>query len=270
MKSGIKITIILKILPIIIYFLCLLKCSSNNFQNAFNEMKEYYMGEKVEQNFIIGFESVLKKDSLNENALSNSIYYLLSRDDSVSISKCYKYINRLTTAYPNNPLYSTLEFVFYEKIIKEYIIYGTLDFDFYFTQKILNNFVDLAKTLSTKFKNIHYVRLQILYYLNFSDFDEMEKYLIQSLYIYEHNNYKKDLKAKLINFIEIYPISGLTFNNITLLRRYQIFSYLHNFYNSPVDMEIIREYYNFKEIDIKRPSVNRFPLIYQDYLKDFQ
>ncbi len=251
------------ILSIIIYF----SCSENQYQIAINKMKEDF-NNPIENNsdFEILFYSILEKDSLHTNTLLNLSYYLLSRHDSVSLNKCYKYIRTLKRQDPNHPLYLLLEFKLFEKIVNERVIYGN-DFESYFKIKIIDTFLSKAKTLSENFSDVYFIRLNVLPYLEYNNFEEMEEYLIESLNIRDDSAYNSKISNYLNGFIEYYAMGDFGFGNITKYRDHNIEHYLHNFYTGKkVQRSIIRQYYDLNEIEVKKPRIKKYPMKYHKNL----
>ena len=250
------------ILSILIFF----SCSENQYQIAFTKMKDnfYYPSEK-NSNFDSLFYSILEKDSLHTKTLLNLSYYLLSRNDSVSLNKCFKYIKGLKKQDSNQPLYLLLEFKLYEKIVDEQVIYGN-DIKSYFKIKIIDSFLAKANTLSEKFADIYFIRLNVLPYLDYNNFEEMEDYLIESLYIKVDPAYNSKIMKYLDGFIEFYAWGDFGIGNITRYRDTYIESYLHNFFTGQIEGEIIRQFYGLNIFDVKKPRIQKYPRKYQKYL----
>jgi len=251
------------ILIIIIY----ISCSENQYQIAFDKMKDNfkYPNDKS-SDFESLFYNILKTDPIHTKTLLNLSYYLLSRHDSVSLNKCYKYIGSLIKQDPNHPLFLLLEFKLYEKIVNERVIHGN-NFESYFKIKIIDTFLSKANTLSNNFSDIYFIRLNVLPYLEYRNFEEMEDYLIESLNYKDDSTYNSKISKYLDGFIEYDTEGDFGFGNITQYRDHNIEHYLHNYYTGKkVQGSIIRQYYKLNEIEVKKPRIKEYPIKYQKYL----
>lgn len=255
------------LLIILIVPSCYISSNTTKFNTIFEKMKKYYKDPNNNKNdFFYDLESIIAVDSSNEYALSNSVYYLLSRNDSLSLEKCNDYIIRLIKSNPHNPLYAILKFRLYEKIVINYVNYGDIISSSTLFNTALDSFIIYSNKLSHDYKDVHFVRLNILWYLDFDNFSEAELYLVKSLIILGKTNYKKNLLKIFNRFIGLNVVDDLGVYNIPYLNEKNIEHYLHNFYTSP-SRDYIRKFYKLNILVPRNPEINLFPLKYHNYLE---
>jgi len=212
-------------------------------------------------------ELILKLYPNNKKTLLNSSWYMLKFiGDSTEFTKCYRYINKLKALDPENPLYLMLEFTFYKQIAYYYFTEGEFGFKFNFNQTALDTLPKLAEHYRHKFRNIHYVRLNILPYLSFNNFRERENYLIKSLEIYENKQYQEQLKSALhkMHFIEV---DSNTQRHIAYLTRESINAFLKMFYNKSLLRYFRQQYYHINlNLQNRDPCIKSFPADYRTFV----
>lgn len=212
-------------------------------------------------------EKVLVVNPNNKKALLNVSWYMLRFiGDSTKLIRSYHYIQKLKSMEPENPVYLMMEFKFYDQIAENYFIQGEFLFDFSFKQTALDTLPILAKIYKDKFRNIHYVRLNILPYLEFPNFTQREDYLVETLKIYEDEKYKQNLKAflKELKFIEIV---GSPQWQITYFNQIFINNFLEDFYNPSIEDHFRASYYHINfNLDNRKPDMDKFPEKYKAIL----
>ncbi len=245
------------------------------FSICYNKAKDYFgSSAKVKltnssDHIFKDMERVLILNPENKSALLNLSWYMLKFiGDSTKLNRCFQYIKKLKSLDPDNPLYLMLEFNFYDQIAFYYFAEGDFLFKFNFNQTALDTLPVLAKIYQDRFKTNHYVRLNILPYLEFENFKKREKFLIETLKIYENKKYKSKLinSLKQMHFIEA---DAKTERHIAYLDENSIKIFLEHFYNISFVEKLKAQYYKMNfNLNNRIPSIEKFPLKYKNFLKN--